>query len=74
MSTNLPANLRLKLASTDVLGCSESHTWWLAKNDPDFPPLIKLSQRCTVVNRDQLLAYVDKKAQQTAGAKAVAAA
>lgn len=62
MSKNLPENLRLKLAASDVLGCSESHAWWLAKNDPDFPPLRKLSQRCTVVSREQLLAYVERKA------------
>ncbi|MDP3835038.1 MAG: hypothetical protein Q8Q82_13835 [Hydrogenophaga sp.] len=60
--------------AAQALGCSESHFWWLAKNDPDFPPLIKLGPKWTVVRDADLAAYVDKKARLTASGKELAAA
>ena len=43
------------------LGISLSQFWWLAANDPIFPPLTKLSPRVTVVEDAKLDAYVDAK-------------
>lgn len=60
--------------AAQALGCSESRFWWLAKNDPDFPQLIKLGPKVTVVRDADLAAYVDKKAAATAGAKEAASA
>jgi prophage regulatory protein len=55
-------NLRPRPAA-DALGVSLSTFWHKAKTDPDFPPLIKLGPKCTVVREADLEAYVDLKAQ-----------
>lgn len=57
-----------------ALGCSESHFWWLAKNDPDFPAPIKLGPRWVVVRDADLAAYMDRKAKLSAAGREVAAA
>lgn len=46
----------------DTLGISLASFWRIAKAEPDFPQLIKLSPRCTVVRAAELSAYMDKKA------------
>lgn len=55
-------NLRPRQAA-DALGIGLSTFWLRAKTDPDFPSLISLSPRCTVVRERDLADYVDKKAQ-----------
>ena len=66
-------NLRPKEAA-QALGYSESHFWALAKTDPDFPQLIRLSPKCTVVREADLAAYMDLKAQKSASTKKAVAA
>ena len=61
-------NLRPE-AGAKKLGVSKAKFWLLAKEDPDFPELIKLSPRCTIVREDELDAYVDKKAVATRKAR-----
>jgi len=59
-----------------AIGISLREFWRQAKADPDFPPLIHLSPRCTVVRDEDLRAYVEKKAikaQKPADAQAVPA-
>lgn len=58
-------NLRPRQAA-DALGIGLSTFWRNAKSDPDFPPLIRLSAKATVVRQADLEAYVDKKAQASA--------
>ena len=53
-------NLRPRQAA-DALGISESTFWARSKDDPDFPDLIKLSPRCTVVREQDLIDYVERK-------------
>lgn len=67
-------NNRRPKDAAKALGCSESHFWWLAKNDPDFPQLIKLGPKWTVVRDADLAAYVDRKAKRLAGGREMAAA
>lgn len=57
-------NLRPRQAA-ESLGVSESTFWLRAKTDPDFPKLIKLTQRCTIVREQDLIDYIEKKSQQT---------
>ncbi len=57
-------NLRPRQAA-DALGISETTFWARAKDDPDFPPLIRLTARCTVVREQDLIDYVELKSQQT---------
>lgn len=46
-----------------MLGIGLSTFWVWAKKDPDFPPLVKLSTRCTAVRVSDLQAYVDRKSE-----------
>lgn len=57
-------NLRPKQAAA-ALGIGLSTFWLKAKTDPDFPPVIRLSERCSVVTEESLSAYVQKKTQQS---------
>lgn len=65
--------IRQPQASRFLGESSKSYFWWLAKNDPDFPKLIKLGPKITVVSQPELEEYVRKKAQQTADSKQAAA-
>jgi predicted DNA-binding transcriptional regulator AlpA len=47
-------------SAADLLGCGLSTFWTLAKRE-DFPPLIKVSSRSTIVDREQLLAWRDRQ-------------
>jgi len=51
--------------AADYLGVGLSTFWLKAKTDPDFPPLIKLSPRTTVVQQAALDRYLATKAAQT---------
>lgn len=64
-------NLRPRQAA-DALGIGLSTFWLKAKTDPDFPTLIRLGAKSTVVREADLEAYVEKKSQ--ASAKAALAA
>jgi predicted DNA-binding transcriptional regulator AlpA len=55
-------NLRPRQAA-DALGIGLSTFWLKAKTDPDFPPLIRLGAKSTVVREADLEAYVEKKSQ-----------
>lgn len=57
-------NLRPRQAA-DALGIGLSTFWLKTKTDPDFPPVIRLGPRCSVVREQDLAAYVDKKAEAT---------
>lgn len=48
------------LAAANLIGCGISTFWVLAKRD-DFPPLIKVSSRSTIVDRELLLAWRDRQ-------------
>jgi predicted DNA-binding transcriptional regulator AlpA len=54
-------NLRPREAA-EALGIGLSTFWAKAKTDPDFPPLISLGPKATVVREADLEAYVEKKA------------
>lgn len=54
-------NLRPRQAA-DALGIGLSTFWLKAKTDPDFPQLINLGPKCTVVREQDLVDYVNKKA------------
>lgn len=54
-------NLRPREAA-QALGIGLSTFWLKAKTDPDFPPLISLGPKATVVREADLEAYVEKKA------------
>lgn len=43
-------------------GVSESTEWATAKNDPDYPPLLKLSPRCTRIQVGKYRHYLSIKA------------
>lgn len=55
-------NLRPREAA-QALGIGLSTFWLKAKTDPDFPPLISLGPKSTVVREADLEAYVERKAQ-----------
>jgi predicted DNA-binding transcriptional regulator AlpA len=57
-------NLRPKQAAA-ALGIGLSTFWLKSKTDPDFPPVIRLSERCSVVTEESLSEYVQKKTQQS---------
>lgn len=63
-------NLRPRQAA-DALGIGLSTFWLKAKTDPDFPTLINLGPKCTVVRESDLVDYVDKKASAAKQGKAV---
>lgn len=54
-------NLRPRQAA-EALGIGLSTFWLKAKTDPDFPPLISLGPKATVVREADLEAYVERKA------------
>ncbi len=47
-----------------AIGISLREFWRQAKIDPDFPPLIHLSPRCTLVRDEDLRAYIERKASK----------
>lgn len=51
-----------------LIGVSLSQFWLLAKTDPDFPDLIKLGPKTTVVRREDLIKYVENKPKATRAA------
>lgn len=53
-------NLRPRQAA-DALGIGLSTFWLKANTDPDFPPLIRLGPKCTVVREVDLEVYLEKK-------------
>lgn len=57
-------NLRPREAA-QALGIGLSTFWLKARTDPDFPPLISLGPKATVVREADLEAYVEKKARAT---------
>lgn len=63
-------NLRPRQAA-DALGIGLSTFWLKARTDPDFPPLINLGPKCTVVREQDLVDYLDKKANATKQAQVV---
>lgn len=48
------------------LGIGVATYWRWAKERADFPKLIRLSARCTVVDSDQLMAWRDAQAAKVA--------
>jgi predicted DNA-binding transcriptional regulator AlpA len=56
-------NLRPREAA-QALGIGLSTFWLKAKTDPDFPQLISLGPKSTVVREADLEAYVEKKASK----------
>lgn len=65
-------NLRPRQAA-DLLGVGLSTFWLIAKNDPDFPSLISLSPRCTVVREQDLADYLNRKVEAARPSQMVAA-
>lgn len=65
-------NLRPREAA-DALGIGLSTFFLKAKTDPDFPTLIRLGPKCTIVRESDLVDYIDKKAGATKQGKAVTA-
>jgi predicted DNA-binding transcriptional regulator AlpA len=61
MQTN---HLRPRQAAA-YLGMGESTLWAKSKTDPDFPPLIRLSPRITLVTKESLDRYIELKATQS---------
>lgn len=57
-------NLRPRQAA-DALGIGLSTFWLKARTDPDFPPLIRIGPKCTVVREADLEVYVEKKTRPT---------
>lgn len=55
-------NLRPRQAA-EALGIGLSTFWLKAKTDPDFPPLISLGPKATVVREADLEAYMGIKAE-----------
>jgi prophage regulatory protein len=56
--TTSAQSLRTKQAA-ELLGIGLATFWRWAKERPDFPASRKLSPRCTVFDRDELLAWRD---------------
>ena len=54
-------NLRPRDAA-QALGIGLSTFWLKAKTDPDFPQLISIGPKATVVRESDLEAYIEKKA------------
>lgn len=65
-------NLRPRQAA-DALGIGLSTFWLNARTDPDFPTLIQLGPKTTVVREADLEAYIEKKAEASRVAKQVRA-
>lgn len=64
--STLGHHLRVR-AAAEALGVSLSSFRRLA-HEPGFPPLIRLSERCTVVSEEALAQYMRRKAQDAARA------
>lgn len=58
---NPDALLRLSTAAT-IIGGGVSTVYTLAKNDPDFPILIKMGARCTRIRAGGLTDWLQRKA------------
>lgn len=56
-------NLRPREAA-DSLGVSLSTFYRLARTESDFPKVIQLTSRCSVVREQDLVSYMDKRATQ----------
>jgi prophage regulatory protein len=54
------------------LGIGLSTFWLRAKSDPDFPPVISLGPKTTIVREADLEAYVAKKAAAVLSARPTA--
>lgn len=52
--------LRPQQAATK-LGIGVSTLWRYAKNDPNFPPAIRISSRCTIFLESHIDAYLAKR-------------
>ncbi len=52
--------------AADCLGIGVATFWRWAKERHDFPKLIRLSARCTVVDGDQLVAWRDAQVKKVA--------
>lgn len=63
MFKNLPPH-----QGAEALGIGLSRFWLKARTDPDFPPLIRLGPKTTVVRQADLEAYLEKKAADTKAA------
>ena len=66
-------NLRPREAAK-ALGIGLSTFWLKAKTDPNFPQLISLGPKATVVREADLEAYIEKKANQGSRAEPAALA
>lgn len=65
-------NLRPRQAA-EALGIGLSTFWLNAKTDPDFPTLIQLGPKTTVVRESDLEAYIEKKAEASRAAQSAKA-
>ena len=61
MNTQFRQSYRPKQAA-EYLGIGVATFWRWAKERQDFPKMIRLSARCTVVDRSQLVAWRDAQA------------
>jgi prophage regulatory protein len=52
--------------AAEFLGIGRATFWRWAKERADFPKMIRLSPRCTVVDGDQLVAWRDAQAAKVA--------
>ena len=59
-------------AAAQKLGISVATLWRLHRNDPTFPKFVKLTERCTVIDDDELDAYVEKRDAETSEVAEVA--
>jgi prophage regulatory protein len=58
-------NLR-PVEAAERLGISTATFWRYARQQPDFPQLVKLSPRVTVVREAELAAWLERKASTPA--------
>lgn len=65
VSVNKPVVLRLKQAAA-YCGYSLTTQWRLSQTDPDFPRKIKFSARVCGYRREDLDAYLQRKAEGAA--------
>lgn len=65
MRTQSNVSLRPK-AAAEYLGIGNTTLWRWIKEREGFPKPIRLSERCTVIDRDQLIAWRDAQAEKVA--------
>jgi prophage regulatory protein len=58
--------------AAEALGIGLSTFWLKARTDPDFPPVIPLGPKTSVVREADLEAYVEKKAAAALAARPTA--